>query len=454
MFGKIRILGVVLLFSLPLLASLPNGGFESWTGGTPDYWAPDDSISVEQVSDTVHGGLYSAKVTLLTQSQSLADFIHDTVSVSENTMYILTAWIYDNDDAGRGRLLVRWYDASLNYITTSYGGYSEDQDTWQEMTFEVTSPSGAAYAKPGIRFYDIASNWDGDAVFHIDDFDLTPASQGPETLTIYEIQGQTSESPYVGDMVVTYGIVTGVFGNNFFVEENPGGAWHGIYVYRGSETDPVVQRGDSLRITGTVSEYYGMTELTNPTVEVLASGVGVPGPTVLPTGDVSQEDFEGVLIRVENAVCTNPDLGYGEWEVDDGSGPVRVDDMGYPFTPDSGAVYMVTGPVMYSYGNFKIEPRDEEDVYEYPTGIEEKGKLNDMSVEVYQIGKRVRFIFSRAVEKGCLSVYDASGRSVAGPIQFSSATKKIELSVSTPGVYFYRLELSTSSLKGKFIFVR
>ncbi|RKY35687.1 MAG: hypothetical protein DRP73_04505, partial [Candidatus Omnitrophota bacterium] len=379
-----------LIVGFPLYASLSNGGFESWTGGLPDYWTPDDSIIVEQASDVVHGGSYSAKVTLITQNQSLADFIHEAVSVSENTLYTLDAWIYDNDDAGRGRLIIRWYDSSMGYISTSYAAtYSSDMDEWQELTFDATSPAGAAYAEPGIRFYDVSSNWDGDAIFHVDDFDLTSAPTGPETLTIYEIQGQADESPYVGETVVTYGIVTGVFGNNFFMEEQPGGAWHGIYVYRGGTSEPVVARGDSLRITGTVSEYYGMTELTNPTIDILASGVTVPGPTMLATGSVPVEDYEGVLVKVDNAVCTNPDLGYGEWEVDDGSGPVRVDDMGYSYTPDSGAMYMVTGPLFYSYGNYKIEPRDENDVYEYPTGVSERSLLNNMVINVNATGSVV-----------------------------------------------------------------
>lgn len=41
-------------------------------------------------------------------------------------------------------------------------------------------------------------------------------------------------------------------------------------------------------------------------------------------------------MKVVSAVCTNPDLGYGESEIDDGTSPARVDDMGYSYTPDSG----------------------------------------------------------------------------------------------------------------------
>ncbi|WP_054840020.1 hypothetical protein [Thermococcus sp. JCM 11816] len=57
----------------------------------------------------------------------------------------------------------------------------------------------------------------------------------------------------------------------------------------------------------------------------------VPDPVLLPTGNVSQEQWESVLVRVENAIVTNTSLGYGEWEADDGSGPVRIDDMIYKY---------------------------------------------------------------------------------------------------------------------------
>ena len=182
-------------------------------------------------------------------------------------------------------------------------------------------------------------------------------------LTIAEIQGMADHSPYEGDTVITYGIVTGAYSHGFFMEERPGGAWHGIWVY--TSDPPGVAVGDSVKVIGPVQEYYDLTEISHPvSVEVLASGLTPPGPTVLPTGEVPQEQYEGVFVRVENATCTNPDLGYGEWEVDDGSGPVRVDDKGVAFLPDSGQRYNVQGGLFYSYGNYKIEPRDSSDIEE------------------------------------------------------------------------------------------
>ena len=40
------------------------------------------------------------------------------------------------------------------------------------------------------------------------------------------------------------------------------------------------------------------------------------------------ESYEGTLVKVENVTVTNGDLGYGEWELDNG---LVVDDLLYDF---------------------------------------------------------------------------------------------------------------------------
>ena len=183
---------------------------------------------------------------------------------------------------------------------------------------------------------------------------------GQTVVTIEDIQGQAASSPYDGQVVKTYGVVTGVFSSGFFMEMKPGGAWRGIYVYLGSA--PSVSVGDSVEVTGTVDEYYSLTELTgNPTVNILGSSTPPP-PVDVQSGPANDEQWEGVLIRVVDAVCESLQNAYGEWIVDDGSGNLMVDDMGVSFTPTVGDTYTITGPLTYTYGRYKIEPRDANDI--------------------------------------------------------------------------------------------
>jgi len=188
--------------------------------------------------------------------------------------------------------------------------------------------------------------------------------------TIEEIQGHASSSPFVDSTVTFYGVVTAPFtylsgGSTryaFFVEMKPGGAWRGIYIYNGS-SNPGVERGDSVRITGKVSEYYGVTEVSYPDEITVLGSTTPPDPVIDSTGNISDEKYEGVLVKVVKAACTQGVNAYGEWEVDDGSGPAIVDDRIFYFEPVVGDTYSVTGPVDYYY-DYKILPRDDRDILE------------------------------------------------------------------------------------------
>mgnify|MGYP002397459501 CR=1 FL=1 len=187
---------------------------------------------------------------------------------------------------------------------------------------------------------------------------LVAASIFANAQTIYEIQGQTANSPYDGTEITTKGIVTATYSTGYFIQDGDT-AWTGLYIYDQGNT-PLI--GDSVMLSGTVDEYYGMTEIINISAfSIINSENTLPEPILVASGDAT-EAYESVLIRVEEAECTNPDLGYGEWEINDGTGPVAVDDMGIAFAPTLGVSYTVTGPLNYSFSAYKIEPRDENDI--------------------------------------------------------------------------------------------
>ncbi|WP_456408615.1 DUF5689 domain-containing protein [Caldithrix abyssi] len=173
--------------------------------------------------------------------------------------------------------------------------------------------------------------------------------------------GMEGDSPLLGQVVTVEGVVTAVSSRSFWIQDADS-AWSGVNVF---DADAVsqVKLGDRVRLTGVVDEYFGKTEIKDLSAfTILSQNEPLPNPISLPTGQVPQEKYEGVLVTVNNATCTNPDLGYGEWEVDDGSGPCRVDDLIFQFAPEQGKMYTVTGVVEYSYSNYKIEPRSEADV--------------------------------------------------------------------------------------------
>ncbi|WP_371550440.1 endonuclease/exonuclease/phosphatase [Streptomyces sp. NBC_00554] len=123
----------------------------------------------------------------------------------------------------------------------------------------------------------------------------TPAHA--DTIHIRDIQGTTRISPYAGQAVTDVaGIVTGVrtYGSSrgFWIQDpnaddNPATS-EGVFVFTSSV--PKVALGDSVTVSGTISEYVPggsssgnqtITEITKPVVTVLSSGNAVPAATVV-----------------------------------------------------------------------------------------------------------------------------------------------------------------------------
>jgi hypothetical protein len=127
--------------------------------------------------------------------------------------------------------------------------------------------------------------------------------------TIYQIQHTTTAndtSPDYNRWVVTTGTVTGVFGRFFYVEEQPGGAWHGLYIRRPNASDslPTLVIGDSGFGLVRVTEYQKTTvgEIVyadGAWIESVAQNCRLPCTTVT-TFVQAVESLEGCLVRFDN----------------------------------------------------------------------------------------------------------------------------------------------------------
>ena len=76
-------------------------------------------------------------------------------------------------------------------------------------------------------------------------------------------------------------------------------------------------------------------------------------------------------MSVENAECLSYNPEYGEWVVNDGSGNVMINDMIFTYVPTIGNFYNIIGVVDYSYGDFKIEPRNGSDISDSSFAVDE-----------------------------------------------------------------------------------
>ncbi|MDN4649752.1 ExeM/NucH family extracellular endonuclease [Curtobacterium sp. PsM8] len=141
----------------------------------------------------------------------------------------------------------------------------------------------------------------------------TPPTTPPVAATIAEIQGTTDTSPLAGSTVTTSGVVTAVYatgGLNGYTIQTPGTggtttlaartASDGLYVYSAA-TAGLVAIGDHVQVTGAVSEFKGLTELTVADTAGLTelttpAASPVPAAVAFPRTDAEREALESMLV--------------------------------------------------------------------------------------------------------------------------------------------------------------
>ena len=131
--------------------------------------------------------------------------------------------------------------------------------------------------------------------------DLTP---------IYAIQGTAAASPHSGEQVNSYGVVTGVTSQGFFLQDPAGDGdpltSDGLYVY--TRTPPSATAGACVIVRNAlVDEFYDKTELARPQAiepATLCSPASIE-PVALPPARLGTEPaaqferYEGMLVRME-----------------------------------------------------------------------------------------------------------------------------------------------------------
>ncbi|HTJ36667.1 MAG TPA: ExeM/NucH family extracellular endonuclease [Dactylosporangium sp.] len=163
-------------------------------------------------------------------------------------------------------------------------------------------------------------------------------------VSIAAIQGtDTNTSPLAGQPVTTEGVVTAVYTtggfNGFFLqtggsggaesEDATPGASDAVFVF-GSASAAQVAIGDSVRVSGTVQEFQGETEISSPSVTKLATALPAVKPDTITwaslAGEAQKEAHEGELVAPQGTftVSDNYDTNwYGSFTLAAGDTPLR-----------------------------------------------------------------------------------------------------------------------------------
>ncbi|MCG2622911.1 ExeM/NucH family extracellular endonuclease [Arthrobacter sp. I2-34] len=163
----------------------------------------------------------------------------------------------------------------------------------------------------------------------------------PALRTIAEIQGSGAASPLAGQTVTTRGVVTAAYpsgGFNGYYLQTPGTggdtdaaartASDAVFVFS-RDTVGQVRPGDYVEVTGTVSEFGGLTELTVPAGKLtqLSAPAEAVKPAAIgwPATEAEREKFEGMLLRPAGSFTVTDNYGlnqYGEIALAAGDGPL------------------------------------------------------------------------------------------------------------------------------------
>ena len=173
----------------------------------------------------------------------------------------------------------------------------------------------------------------------------TIVNDDPLPLTIMQIQGAGHTSAYVGQTVLTSGIVTAVDTNGFFLQDANGdgntATSDAVFVF--TATAPSVAIGDAVSVSAQVAEFasgggLSLTQLTPTVVTVNSTGNALPAAVLIGTGGILPptstieddgfatydpandgidfwETLEGMRVTLDNPLVVSNTNSFGETDV-------------------------------------------------------------------------------------------------------------------------------------------
>lgn len=427
-------------FTLLLLATFTFGilngqvfesDFSNWTGNSPDGWVgTKTNIGPENILQADNaGGQGDYAVELVNAETPHKRFTTQPLTVESGVNYEITFMVRGSGDIRTGLFDDR--DEGAGYVYSSY--ITVNSTEWTAHTQSIIAAEDTDIAE----FIFSVRNTMGALNIQVDHIIIETGEIN--AVSIYDIQYTTEpdgSSPLVGQTVLTGGVVTAVEAESGFYIQNGGGAWNGIYVFT-FFYEP--QIGDSVIFSALVEEYNSLTELTTVNGYTLISSGHEVTTTNISTAQVNTEAFEGVLVKIWNAECTDANSGFGQFIVNDGTGDCLINPEMYDYNAAFGETYNIRGVSTYSFGEYKIMPRFADDV-EISTGISEVTSADGIRVFPNPVSETLNVQWagntSGIVE---YQLFDVSGQRVrTGVLQQPQGA--VNMDGLTPGWYSLNLQ--------------
>ncbi len=196
----------------------------------------------------------------------------------------------------------------------------------------------------------------------------------PATTTIAAVQSHASsmdctvekqDGPPTQTNLVVTGIVispiveVGKSTLGFYLGTEPSGPSSGLFVTMAKEGAPTLALGDEVKATGSIIEFYCLTEMKTTLVEKVGTKA-VPAPLAIEAAELVKggEKYEGSYVRVSNVSVTDTShLGDFKEITVTGGLIVSLDDFKLTVKPSKDQKYgAITGAVTYGFKNYKLVP--------------------------------------------------------------------------------------------------
>ncbi len=255
------------------------------------------------------------------------------------------------------------------------------------------------------------------------------------------------------------------------------GPWSGIQIATSGTMGTQVlnlQRGNKVTVTGVIREVFDVTVIDSlSTITVVSPINPLPATHVLTTGvigtagnnAIGKEEWESVLVQYNNVTITSLSAdgtsNFGEIYVSDGSGNTRVEleegNHSYqngtrperPINVQLNASFdALKGVLYYSFSNYKLVPRKNDDFVNYTDITTENSLPTDYSItQNYPNPFNPSTIISYALPKEemvTIRVYDILGQVVKTLVNQSQSagTHNVTFNANnlTTGIYFYSIQ--------------
>ncbi len=330
-------------------------------------------------------------------------------------------------------------------------------------------------------------------------------------LTIMDVQTPSSggNSPFVGQTVTVKGFVSASERacdlGYVYIQDTSAMEYAGLPL-RGSLALANLYRNEMVLATGTIQESFGFTEMVIDSVKSLGMGAEVQ-PIVLDPSDTTEfddyEKYESMLVKFqapgagEKLQVVRPDLGFGDYAistqksnttyfkavrrvlagrtdgtraqsslyvqlVSDSSWATNDGTMFYaPIVTDTNITMdAMTGIMWYAFGNFKLTPRNNDDLEGLSVALDTNGcglnyfsmeeLVNTVALDMYPNPATSNVTISAESDNITVQVYDLKGTLLIEKSSNNQGTINLNVSGMNHGLYLVRVQGDDNEFLGTY----